>query len=261
MEKFVIEGGYPLSGTVRPAGNKNAALPILAASLLTEEEVVISNVPRIRDVESMLALLEDLGVGGQLARRPRGRAARREPDEHRDRLRARQPHPGILPRRGATAGARRRGPHGAAGRRLHRPPPPRPPPGCVPRAGRADRGRPQRLPHVGPRRPACLRVLHGRGQRDGYRERLDGRGADARHHDDQKRRLGAARAGSRAPAGCDGRADRRHRVERPHRARQGPAERRPPLDRARPHRGRQLHGAGGGDRWRAADRRHRARGT
>jgi UDP-N-acetylglucosamine 1-carboxyvinyltransferase len=62
MEKFVIEGGYPLSGTVRPAGNKNAALPILAASLLTEEEVVISNVPRIRDVDSMLALLEDLGV-------------------------------------------------------------------------------------------------------------------------------------------------------------------------------------------------------
>jgi UDP-N-acetylglucosamine 1-carboxyvinyltransferase len=62
MEKFVIEGGYPLSGTVRPAGNKNAALPILAASLLTEEEVVISNVPRIRDVESMLSLLEDLGV-------------------------------------------------------------------------------------------------------------------------------------------------------------------------------------------------------
>jgi UDP-N-acetylglucosamine 1-carboxyvinyltransferase len=62
MEKFVIEGGYPLSGTVRPAGNKNAALPILAASLLTEEEVVVSNVPRIRDVDSMLALLEDLGV-------------------------------------------------------------------------------------------------------------------------------------------------------------------------------------------------------
>ena len=62
MDKFVIEGGYPLSGTVVPAGNKNAALPILAASLLTDEEVVIANVPRIRDVESMLALLEDLGV-------------------------------------------------------------------------------------------------------------------------------------------------------------------------------------------------------
>jgi UDP-N-acetylglucosamine 1-carboxyvinyltransferase len=62
VDKFLIEGGYPLSGTVVPAGNKNGALPILAASLLTEEELVIGNVPRIRDVESMLALLEDLGV-------------------------------------------------------------------------------------------------------------------------------------------------------------------------------------------------------
>src|SRR5919201_2362676 len=62
MDKFVIGGGYPLSGTVTPAGNKNSALPILAASLLTDEEIVLSNVPRIRDVDSMLGLLEDLGV-------------------------------------------------------------------------------------------------------------------------------------------------------------------------------------------------------
>jgi UDP-N-acetylglucosamine 1-carboxyvinyltransferase len=62
MEKFVIEGGVPLAGTVVPAGNKNAALPVLAASLLTEEEVVVSNVPRIRDVDAMLGLLEDVGV-------------------------------------------------------------------------------------------------------------------------------------------------------------------------------------------------------
>jgi UDP-N-acetylglucosamine 1-carboxyvinyltransferase len=62
MDKFVIEGGYPLSGTVVPAGNKNAALPMLAACLLTEEEVVLGNVPRIRDVDAMVALLEDLGV-------------------------------------------------------------------------------------------------------------------------------------------------------------------------------------------------------
>jgi UDP-N-acetylglucosamine 1-carboxyvinyltransferase len=62
MEKFVIEGGVPLSGTIEPAGNKNAALPLLACSLLTEQEVVLHNVPRIRDVEAMLALLEDLGV-------------------------------------------------------------------------------------------------------------------------------------------------------------------------------------------------------
>ena len=62
MEKFIIQGGVPLSGEMVPAGNKNAALPILAACLLTEEEVLIRNVPRIRDVESMLGLLERLGV-------------------------------------------------------------------------------------------------------------------------------------------------------------------------------------------------------
>ena len=62
MQKFVIEGGRPLSGTVVPAGNKNGALPALAASLLTEEEVVVRNVPRIGDVDTMVALLERLGV-------------------------------------------------------------------------------------------------------------------------------------------------------------------------------------------------------
>src|SRR5215213_5542289 len=62
MEKFVIEGGTPLAGTIVPAGNKNAALPALAASLLTEEEVVLRNIPRIRDVDDMLGLLTGLGV-------------------------------------------------------------------------------------------------------------------------------------------------------------------------------------------------------
>ena len=62
MEKFVIQGGAPLSGTVTPAGNKNAALPLLASCLLTQEPVVLHNVPRIRDVQAMLELLEDLGV-------------------------------------------------------------------------------------------------------------------------------------------------------------------------------------------------------
>jgi UDP-N-acetylglucosamine 1-carboxyvinyltransferase len=62
MEKFVIEGGVPLSGTMIPAGNKNAALPILAASVLTEDEVLVRNVPRIRDVEAMLAILRGIGV-------------------------------------------------------------------------------------------------------------------------------------------------------------------------------------------------------
>jgi UDP-N-acetylglucosamine 1-carboxyvinyltransferase len=62
MEKFVIDGGIALSGTVIPAGNKNGALPILAASVLTEEEVVVRNVPKIKDVGAMISLLEALGV-------------------------------------------------------------------------------------------------------------------------------------------------------------------------------------------------------
>src|SRR5919204_6610288 len=62
MEAFVIEGGQPLSGRVRAAGNKNGALPILAASLLSDEPVVVSNVPRITDVETMVALIADLGA-------------------------------------------------------------------------------------------------------------------------------------------------------------------------------------------------------
>lgn len=62
MEQFVIEGGQPLSGTVVPAGNKNAALPLLAACVLTAEPVILRNVPRIRDVETMRELISDLGA-------------------------------------------------------------------------------------------------------------------------------------------------------------------------------------------------------
>ncbi|MDQ6745499.1 MAG: UDP-N-acetylglucosamine 1-carboxyvinyltransferase [Actinomycetota bacterium] len=62
MEKFVIEGGVPLSGTIVPAGNKNGALPILAACLLTADEVILRNVPNINDVVAMTLLLESLGA-------------------------------------------------------------------------------------------------------------------------------------------------------------------------------------------------------
>ena len=61
-ESFLIEGGRPLNGRIAAAGNKNGALPILAACLLTAEPVTLSNVPRILDVETMLALLEELGA-------------------------------------------------------------------------------------------------------------------------------------------------------------------------------------------------------
>jgi UDP-N-acetylglucosamine 1-carboxyvinyltransferase len=60
--RFLVRGGRPLKGTVRPAGNKNAALPILAATVLADGPVDLENIPRIRDVETMLALLMDLGA-------------------------------------------------------------------------------------------------------------------------------------------------------------------------------------------------------
>jgi UDP-N-acetylglucosamine 1-carboxyvinyltransferase len=62
MPRFLVTGGRPLKGTIRPAGNKNAALPVIAATLLATEPVVLHNIPRIKDVEILLALLQDLGA-------------------------------------------------------------------------------------------------------------------------------------------------------------------------------------------------------
>jgi UDP-N-acetylglucosamine 1-carboxyvinyltransferase len=62
MEQFVIQGGIPLKGEVTPSGNKNSTLPLLAACLLTDEPVILNNIPLIRDVFAMRALLESLGV-------------------------------------------------------------------------------------------------------------------------------------------------------------------------------------------------------
>jgi UDP-N-acetylglucosamine 1-carboxyvinyltransferase len=62
MPKFIVEGGHTLRGTIRPAGNKNAALPCIAATLLTEDEVVLENVPAIRDVKTLLELLKMIGA-------------------------------------------------------------------------------------------------------------------------------------------------------------------------------------------------------
>jgi UDP-N-acetylglucosamine 1-carboxyvinyltransferase len=62
MEKFIIEGGTPLNGEVVPAGNKNAALPLVAACLLTQEPVILHNVPHIQDVLVMRKLIESLGA-------------------------------------------------------------------------------------------------------------------------------------------------------------------------------------------------------
>src|SRR5689334_6047222 len=61
-ERFIVEGGRRLEGTIRPGGNKNAALPILAACLLTDEPVVLRNLPDIQDVRVMLEIMEGLGA-------------------------------------------------------------------------------------------------------------------------------------------------------------------------------------------------------
>ncbi|MFW5644225.1 MAG: UDP-N-acetylglucosamine 1-carboxyvinyltransferase, partial [Alkalispirochaeta sp.] len=63
MYKYVIDGGFPINGTVRAAGNKNAALPCIAATILTTEEVILRNVPDIEDVHVMVEIVRSLGVG------------------------------------------------------------------------------------------------------------------------------------------------------------------------------------------------------
>ena len=61
MYKYVIEGSFPLKGKIKPAGNKNAALPCLAATLLTDEEIILKNIPEIEDIQVMMEILKILG--------------------------------------------------------------------------------------------------------------------------------------------------------------------------------------------------------
>src|SRR5947208_1824894 len=66
MDKFVIRGGNPLVGTVRVSGAKNAALPAMAAALLTEEPVILENIPDVRDIQTERKLLVSMGAEGEL---------------------------------------------------------------------------------------------------------------------------------------------------------------------------------------------------
>lgn len=70
MDKFVITGGRPLHGTMQPSGNKNAALPMMAACLLTAEPVILHNMPNIKDTQTMRRLLESLGVEIEVLENP-----------------------------------------------------------------------------------------------------------------------------------------------------------------------------------------------
>ena len=60
--QYIVEGGHRLAGTIEPSGNKNAALPIIAAALLTEHPVTLENVPRIRDTETLVELVRSVGA-------------------------------------------------------------------------------------------------------------------------------------------------------------------------------------------------------
>ncbi len=64
MDQFRIEGGVPLRGSVGASGSKNSVLALMAASLLSDEPVVLANAPRVRDLDTMLKILEGLGIGG-----------------------------------------------------------------------------------------------------------------------------------------------------------------------------------------------------
>ncbi|MDR1257083.1 MAG: UDP-N-acetylglucosamine 1-carboxyvinyltransferase, partial [Spirochaetaceae bacterium] len=61
MDKYLIEGGNPLRGTLTASGNKNAALPCIAAALLTDEPVILRNIPEIEDVQVMFEVFRALG--------------------------------------------------------------------------------------------------------------------------------------------------------------------------------------------------------
>src|SRR5258708_35133543 len=67
--QYVVEGGHRLSGTIEPAGNKNSALPIIAAALLTEPPVTLQNVPRIRDTETLVELIRSVGASAEWSAR------------------------------------------------------------------------------------------------------------------------------------------------------------------------------------------------
>src|SRR5713226_4764918 len=72
MDKFLIEGGRPLEGQVAISGAKNAALPAMAAALLTDQPLVLRNVPRVRDIGTLRSLLDELGVDSAVQREEHG---------------------------------------------------------------------------------------------------------------------------------------------------------------------------------------------
>ena len=76
MDKFIIQGGKPVEGRIKISGAKNAALPAMAAALLTGDEVTLHNVPRVRDISTMRSLLDELGVDSSVTHAAHGNIVR-----------------------------------------------------------------------------------------------------------------------------------------------------------------------------------------
>ena len=213
MATLRIEGGRRLSGTVAVEGNKNSALPLIAACLLTDEECVISNVPRIRDVEVLLEIIagpwrDGAGCGHVDApdqvRVDHHRAARSGARRQAARLRAAAR---------AAAGAARRRPPGASRRRFpgpaHHQHAPAGAHGARRRAGRRARARARRAGRADGRV-----VLPGRGVGHGHGDGAPGRGRRARPDRDPPRGDGAARRRALPVPARDGRARSRASARR-----------------------------------------------
>ena len=213
MQSFVIEGGRPLSGTVRAAGNKNGALPILAACLLTTSRSRSANVPRIRDVETMVELLADLGADVEWTGPNEVRVDAADVHKTRARRGALPPDPRVVPARRPAARAPRPRERAAPGRRRDRPPPPRPAHPRVRGARRRDRDR-RPLRDGAPTACAASAIFLDEASvmatENAVMAAVLARGRDG----DRQRRLRAARAGPLPLPRLARRADRGDRVER-----------------------------------------------
>ena len=126
MDKFVIRGGNPLLGTIRVSGAKNAALPAMAAALLTDEPVTLENIPQVRDIETTRKLLTAMGAEVELGY---GRAQHRTTiccrnlASPRSFIRIGQNDARLYPGPGSAGGALWASPRFAARRLRHRSPP------------------------------------------------------------------------------------------------------------------------------------------
>ena len=252
--QFVVQGGQKLSGTIHPSGNKNAALPIICAALLTEHPVTLTNVPRIRDVETLVELIASMGADvSWTARNTLADPRQDDPsDEARSRL-CRKIRASILlagpllarcgeielpPPGGDVIGRRRVDTHFLALERL---------------------GASFELNdsfNLSTRRASRRRRLPRRAQRHRHRERALRRGRGHGNDDPSQRGQRAARAGPLSFSRRVGRGDRRHRHQQAHDQRRAPARRRDASHRARSHRSRIVHRT-----WRPSPRRDLASPT